>query len=156
MGIWIRRLIIIVCAIALIPNIISFFSGLTNGLPERVKSEVENGDAVLIDLDKKVNLENDEILFKHLVLAPQETSLIFEVHTNENGWSFPDSALILTDRQGNIYRKTSGSASGHTWGQYRINHYEPLKTDVETIVLDFEWFDRKFQTEFSVDQGDLE
>ncbi|WP_163539564.1 hypothetical protein [Gracilibacillus sp. YIM 98692] len=156
MGIWIRRLIIIGCVIALIPNIISFFSGLTNELPENIKGKVNNEDAVLIDLDRKVNFENDEILFKYLVLAPDETSLIFEVHSNENGWSFPGSALELKDKQGNTYRITSGSSSGHTWGQYTINNYEPLEAGVETIVVDFEWFDRMFQTEFSLDQGGMQ
>ncbi|GGM38387.1 hypothetical protein GCM10011351_25610 [Paraliobacillus quinghaiensis] len=155
MGKWIRRLIIIACVIALIPNIYSFFSSLTNGLPEGIKEKVNNGDAVLIDLDKKINLENDEISFKHLVVAEDETSLIFEVRTNESGWSFPENALELRDKQGNTYRGTGGSSSGHTWGRYAINQYEPLKADVETLVVEFDWFDRMFQTEFSLDQGGL-
>ncbi|WP_018930898.1 DUF5643 domain-containing protein [Gracilibacillus lacisalsi] len=153
MGVWIRRLIIIACVMALIPNIFSFFSGLTNELPEHIQGKVNNGDAVLIDLDKKVNLENDEILFKYLVLAAEETSLIFEVHSKENGWSFPGSAFELKDKQGNTYRGTGGTSSGRTWGQYIVQNYEPLKEDVDTIVVDFEWYDRMFQTEFSLDQG---
>ncbi|MBU8907471.1 hypothetical protein [Desertibacillus haloalkaliphilus] len=155
MGIWIRRLIISACVIALIPNMISFFSGLTIDLPKDIKSKVNNGDAVLIDLDKKVTLENDEILFKHFVVAPDKTSLIFEVHANENGWSFPESAIELKDKQGNTYRMTSSYSSGYTWGQYMVNHYEPLEAGVETIVVDFEWYDRTFQTEFSLDQGGM-
>ena len=152
MGIVIRRLIIVACVIVLIPNILSFFSALTNGLPKELKEKVNNGDAVLIDLDKKVDFENDEILFKHLVLAPDETSLIFEVNPNENGWSFPDSALKLKDNQGNSYQRTSGSSSHYLGGQYTINHYEPLAAGVESIVLEFEWFDRMVQTEFSLNQ----
>ncbi|UOQ86913.1 DUF5643 domain-containing protein [Gracilibacillus salinarum] len=146
MGVWIRRLIIIVCIIVLIPNIVSFFSGMTNGLPENIENKVNNGDAVLIDLDKKVNLEGDDILFKHLVLAPEETSLILEVHKEENGWSFPESALELKDDKGNSYPVTSSSSSGETWGQYTVVHYEPLAANVETIEIKFEWFDRMFQT----------
>ncbi len=48
MGVWIRRLIIIACVIALIPNIFSFFSGLTNELPSIFKVKLITGMQYLL------------------------------------------------------------------------------------------------------------
>nr|WP_163579216.1 hypothetical protein [Gracilibacillus saliphilus] len=95
-------------------------------------------------------------MFKYLVLTAEETSLIFEVLSKENGWSFPSSSFKLNDKQGNTYRGKGGSSSVRTWGQYTVQNYEPLKENVDTIVVDFEWYDRMFQTEFSLDQGELD
>ncbi|WP_182199308.1 hypothetical protein [Paraliobacillus salinarum] len=120
-----------------------------------MQAKVNDGDAILIGLDKKIDLDNDKILLRHLVIAADATTLIFEVHPDENGWTFPEGALTLKDKQGNTYKNKASYASGYTWGQYIVSDYPPLEDGVEAITLDFEWFDRSFQKEIPLNQGEI-
>ncbi|WP_164669783.1 DUF5643 domain-containing protein [Virgibacillus doumboii] len=153
---WIRRLIIAAALILLIPNIFQFIVGIfERDIPKEITEQVEAANAKMVELNKEVSIDNDKIKFKNLVLSDEETLLIYEVHTDEPGWSFPSTALKLKDGKGNNYQTDGGSSSGHTWGEFIIYHYEPLPEDADKVVVDFEWYDRSFQAEFSLSQGEL-
>ncbi|WP_139180794.1 hypothetical protein [Virgibacillus salinus] len=152
---WIRRLFIVIALIILIPDIIMLTaSTFDRDIPKDIQKQVDSGDAKMIDLDEEVTIGQDEIRFKHLILSDDETTLIYEVHTEESGWSFPSGAIDLMDGKGNSYNASSGSSSGQSWGEFIIHTYKPLKDDVDTIIADFRWYDKSFQTEFSLNQED--
>ncbi|MGP4108498.1 DUF5643 domain-containing protein [Virgibacillus sp. L01] len=153
---WIRRLIIVIALIILIPDIIILtVSTFDRDIPKDIQKQVDSGEAKMIDLDKEVTIGQDKIRFKHLVLSDDETTLIYEVHTEEIGWTFPSEALDLKDENGNTYNGRSGSSSSQSWGEFIIHTYKPLKDDVETVIIDFQWFDKSIQTEFSLNQEEL-
>jgi hypothetical protein len=151
----IRRLIIIIALFLIYPNIFMMFDLFERDIPKEIIKQVENGHATMIDLDEEVSIGEDNIEFKHLILSESETLLIYEVHKKEQGWSFPHGALELMDQQGENYKISGSSSSGKSWGEFIITHYEALPNGVNEIVIDFDWYDRTFQTEFSLKQEEL-
>jgi hypothetical protein len=150
----VRRLIMVMALISLIPSIISLFASLTSDIPKEIRHQIKEGSAQQFELNKEVSLDQDKIKFKHLIVTAKETLLFYEVHEKEPGWSFPDSALKLMDEQGNVYQNDGSSSSGESWGQLSINHYDPLPKQTKKVVLDFNWYDRSFQTELTLEQGE--
>ncbi|MUK88576.1 hypothetical protein GMD78_09255 [Ornithinibacillus sp. L9] len=150
MGKWIRRIIILASLIMLIPNIFSFFSELGSDIPKHIRDEVESGNAIVYDVNEEVIVDQDTINFKHVVRTEDETMVIYEVHKHEPGWSFPTGALELKDEDGNDYSIQGGGSAGKPWGSIITMGYEPLPENVESIILDFNWYDRSFQLEVSL------
>jgi hypothetical protein len=148
----VRRLIIIITFILLIPNMISLIASLRSDVPKEIRRQIKEGSAQQFELNKVVSLDQDKIKFKHLIVTAKETLLIYEVHEKEPGWSFPDSAIKLMDEHGNVFQNDGSSSSGESWGQLAINYYDPLPKDTNLVVLDFNWYDRTFQTELTLEQ----
>jgi hypothetical protein len=142
----------VIALISLIPSIISLFGSVTSDIPKEIRQQIKEGSAQQFKLNKVVTLDQDKIKFKHLIVKTNETLLIYEVHKKEPGWSFPDSALKLIDEQGNFYQNDGGSSTGEPWGQMSINHYDPLPKQTKKVVLNFNWYDRSFQTELTLEQ----
>jgi hypothetical protein len=151
----VRRLIMVIALISLIPSMISLFASLKSDIPKDIRHQIKVGSAKQIELNKVVSLDQDKIKFKQLIITETETLLIYEVRTKEPGWTFPDTSLQLRDKQGNVYQYDGGSSSGESWGQLAINHYERLPKETKIVVLDFNWYDRSFQTELTLEQEDL-
>ncbi|MFD2043579.1 hypothetical protein ACFSTA_04230 [Ornithinibacillus salinisoli] len=155
MGKWIRRIIIVIAFIMLLPNIFTLLTDLGSDIPKETREQVESGNAMIYDLDKEVQLDQDIIKFKHLVRTEDRTELIYEVLTYEPGWSFPDNALELKDEQGNTYLFNGGSSSGNSWGAIIRMDYEPIPETLDKVILDFNWYDRSFQTDIMlIEEGD--
>ncbi|MBB6452511.1 hypothetical protein HNQ94_000956 [Salirhabdus euzebyi] len=155
MGKIIRRTLIIVCLFILIPDIIYMVTeAFSRDLPREIREKMNSGETFIIDVDEEVKLDQDIIEFEQILMLEDETLLLFEVHNNEPGWSFPATALSIKDDKGNNYTYRSGSSSGKKWGSIHFSNYDALPNDVQNLVIDFSWFDRSFRIEVPVDQED--
>jgi hypothetical protein len=148
----VRRLIMSIAFISLLPNMISLFDFFKSDIPKEIRQQVKDGSAKQIDFNKEVALDQDKIIIKQLILSEKETLLFYEVHTKEPGWSFPDSALQLTDKQGKVFQNEGSSSSSNSWGHFGMNRYKRLPKELNTVVVDFSWYDRSFQIELPLEE----
>jgi hypothetical protein len=148
----VRRLILVIAFILLIPNMIGLITSLKSDIPKDIRQQIKEGSATQFKLNKEVSLDQDKIHFKQLIITEEETLLIYEVHKKEPGWSFPDIALRLMDKQGKVYQSDGGSSSVDSWTEMSINYYERLPEGINKVILDFNRYDRTFQTELTLVQ----
>jgi hypothetical protein len=153
MGKLIRRLIIGIALLLLIPYVYDGIANLVESdIPKEYQKLIDAGKAEVYDLDEEVVLENDTIHFMHFILTDQKSVLIYEVHKEEPGWSFPDGALKLKDKNGNEYFYKSGASSGKNSGEYHVQVFEDIPNHLSEIILDFDWYDRSFEVEIPLDK----
>jgi hypothetical protein len=148
----VRRLILVITLIFLLPSIISLVTSFTSGIPNEIKQQVKAGEAIQYELNKEVSLDQDKIYFKKLIVTEKESLLIYKVYKKEPGWSFPNVAIRLKDELGNVFQSDGGSSSSDFKGQTTINYYERIPKGTEKVIVDFEWYDRKFQTVLALQQ----
>ncbi|WP_223701210.1 DUF5643 domain-containing protein [Sutcliffiella deserti] len=151
MGVWIRRIIIIVCLLALVPNLISLAtSPFDSVLPDEVKRQIKSGDAKAVKLNEEISFGQDTIHLQQLVFLEDETVLQFKVRKKEQGWSFPDGALKIVDSEGETLTMRGGGSSGTPGGSDNLNYYEKLPWDTNEITISIEWYDRSYEEVISL------
>jgi len=152
MGKWIRRAFILVGILLISPKIMELYSYFGDHTPQRIEEKVESGEMDVHKLNKEILLEDDRIHLKNLYTSPSETILQYVVRSNENGWSFPEGALRLKTQEGKSLLNRGGSMRNRGKAEFIISEYEPIPKNTSSIMVDFEWFDRSFQTEISLEQ----
>lgn len=140
-----RRSIIVICLILLIPLIVSFFSRFfyREYYSKDLKQLVKDGKADVIEVNKKIKIDNDTIQIQKIVNTNDSTNLIYR--TNESpGWSFSNSALVLYDEKGKK-QKNSSEGSMSILGAYGIISYDKIDKDSKKLIVKLEWYDRTGQ-----------
>jgi hypothetical protein len=149
---FLRRLLMGLAIILVLPNLFAFGERFKSDIPKEIREQVKSGSVKQFKLNQEVSLEQDTIEFKQLLLTETETWLVFEVNTKEPGWSFPNVSLQLNDGLGKTYQYEGGYSSGRPWGEFIVNHYERLPDEMDSVTVNFKWYDRAFQTELPLER----
>lgn len=138
-----RRFIIIMCIILLIPLLIA-------SIPEgkyfnkELQGKVKTGVAQVIEVNKKWKIDDDTIIIQRIIITDKNTYLRVSYVRNENGWSFPLESIELYDNKQKI-NISSDEEIGKLWGEDGLNEYERLSAGCKEITLKLQWYDRKME-----------
>ncbi|MHC1684545.1 MAG: DUF5643 domain-containing protein [Clostridiaceae bacterium] len=151
-----RRGIIIVCLILLIPFIMLVFSSFPEGkyYDDQLKDLVKNGQAEVIEINKKINIDDDTIYIYRIINTETETNLRYKI-LEKPGWSFSASALVIYDDYGKKQHHGGGS-SGKIWGEDGLAKYERINKNSKEITIKLEWYDRTGEIVVPLGKGDDE
>ncbi|WP_406770515.1 hypothetical protein [Candidatus Clostridium stratigraminis] len=145
-----RRGIMVICSLLLIPLIIT---GFPKGkyFNDELKTLVKNGKAEVIEVNKKIPIDNDTIYIERIINTDTQTILRYKI-VEEPGWSFPSNVLLLYADAGNKHQG-GGSSSGKFWGEDGIINYERISKATKEITIRLEWYDRVGEVVIPVDKG---
>jgi len=120
---------------------------------DELKALVKNGKAEVIEVNKKIKIDNDTIYIERIINTDTETNLRYKV-VEEEGWGFPNSALVLYDEKGKKQQRSSAS-NGKSWGEDGIISYERIDKDSKSITIKLEWFDREGEVVIPIEKGEV-
>lgn len=149
-----RRSIIVICSIFLIPLIILVFASFPRGkyFTSNLKAQVKSGKADVIEVNKKIKIDNDTIFIERIINTATETTLRYKV-IEAPGWSFSNSALVLYDEKRKKNQK-SGESIGKIWGEDGIISYDRIDKESKEITISLEWFDRRGNVVIPIRKGE--
>lgn len=149
-----RRSIIVICSILIIPLIILALASFPKGkyFNSNLKVLVKNGKADVIEVNKKIKIDKDTIYIERIINTDTETNLIYKV-IEVPGWSFSESALVLYDEKGKKNQK-GGESIGKIWGQDGIIIYDRINKNSKKITISLEWFDRRGKVVIPIGKGE--
>lgn len=136
-----RRTVIVICAILLIPLI---FCSISEGkyFYKELKAKVDNGIARVIEVNKKLKIDDDAIIIQRIIITDKNTYVRVRYVQSQPGWSFPLSSIVLYDNKGKV-DYYAGEGSGRLWGEEGINEYNQIGNDCKKIIIKLQWYDRK-------------
>lgn len=144
-----RRVIIVICIILLIPLLII-------SVPEEkyfyndLKDKVKIGTAQVIEVNKKWKIDDSTIIIQRIISTNKNVYVRFRYVENKSGWSFPSNSIELYDDKGKKYM-VAGEDIGKLWGEEGINEYDRPSADCKEIILKLQLYDRKM--EFKIPYG---
>lgn len=140
---FLRRSIIIICAILLIISNINIFPE-SKYYYDEIKNQVSAKKAEDIEINKSMTIDKDKIIIERIIIAKDAVYLRYSTRMNGLGWSFCDgNAIKMYDDKQHLYICTGGGTSGKIWGQDGVIEFEKLDKDARYIVLKLDWYDRK-------------
>lgn len=136
-----RRSVIIICTILLIPLI---FCSIPEGkyFNKELNAKVNSGAAKVIEVNKKLKLDNDTIIIQRIIITDKNTYVRMRYVQSQMGWSFPFSAIELYDDKGKV-DYYGGEDAGKLWGEEGIDKYNQISNDCKKITIKLQWYDRK-------------
>ncbi|WP_058307662.1 hypothetical protein [Gracilibacillus massiliensis] len=151
---FIRRTLIIVALLLLVPDILAGIKGvLPVSIPDNLEAKINASEAIHYEIDKEAQVGADHIYFKHLIISDEATILIYKIKKGEQGWSFSESAMYLTTAEGKSYEFNGGSSSHWGYISSSVSGFEKIPIDTESITIEYEWYDRSFQVDVPIDNG---
>lgn len=150
-----RRSIIVICLILLIPIILPNFSGLKNGkyYSDELKTLVKDGKADVFEVNKKIKIGGDTIYIERIINTDKETNLRYKI-IEKPGWSFSNSALALYDDKGKKQQR-GGELHGTPLGENGIIVYDRVDKDSKKIIIKLEWYDRAGEVVIPIAKGGI-
>lgn len=147
-----RRSIIVICSVLLIPLV---FTSFPNGkyFNDELKTLVKSGKAEVIEVNKKIPIDNDTIYIERIINTDTQTILRYKI-VEEPGWSFPSNVLLLYDDAGKKHQG-GGASSGRFWGEDGIINYERISKASKEITIRLEWYDRVGEVVIPIDKGGI-
>lgn len=118
---------------------------------DELKTLVKSGKADVIEVNKKIHIDNDTIYIERIINTDKSTILRYKI-VEEPGWSFPNNALVLYDDKGKKHQG-SGTSNGKPWGEDGIISYEKIDKDTKVITIKLEWYDRFGEVVIPIDKG---
>jgi hypothetical protein len=145
-----RRSIIVICTILLIPLV---FTSFPKGkyFNDELKALVKNGKAEVIEVNKKIYIDKDTIYIERIINTDTQTILRYKI-VEEPGWSFPNNSIVLYDDAGKKYQG-GGASSGKFWGEEGIIDYEKISKASKKITIRLEWYDRVGEVIIPINKG---
>ncbi|UOQ85776.1 DUF5643 domain-containing protein [Gracilibacillus salinarum] len=148
MGKIIRRSIIIISIILLLPEIFAIIIGLIPvKIPDNIKNKIAAGEAVHYKIDQSFSLNNQTLYLKHLILMKGNTTIIYKVKSAETGWHFSSSRLQLKDEKGNVYAYNGARSTGNSKMTSNVSGFEPIPLGAQSVFVQYKWYDRFFEIE---------
>lgn len=148
-----RRSIIAVCSIMMVPILMTVFTGFPKGkyYSKELKALVKKGRAEVIEVNRKLNIDGDIIYIERIINTDTESNIRYRT-LEKPGWSFPGSVLVLYDDKG---KKLIGGymSSGWLWRQDGIITYERIDKDSKEITIKLEWYDRSGEIIIPINKG---
>ncbi|QZY54165.1 hypothetical protein [Crassaminicella profunda] len=148
-----RRIIIIICLVILIPEIIHSLPKDKYLDDNKIKRAIEKGEAEVIELNIKDKIDNDIFTAERLIIGKEESYLIYSLRKSEVGWSFPAPIQIYDEKNKN-YQCTQGFSRGklylsinRRYGDEGVLRFDKIEKDVKMLILKLEWYDRKMEIE---------
>ncbi|BBI34251.1 DUF5643 domain-containing protein [Cohnella abietis] len=140
----IRRLIIVVFAIILIPKAIEYIPQSDKGGPDNIKALAQDGPVTQYEINKSFEIDKDKFTVDTLFVTPKQVVIHYTYRTKEpSGWSFPSSAIKLFESNGEELVMDSSGNDGRPWGSTGLIYYSALKNTSSSLSLKYEWYDRQ-------------
>lgn len=145
-----RRSIIAICIFLLLPVLFNLFSLLYNRLSTgkyytiELKNEVKSGAAQVIEVNKKMKIDNDTLIVRRIINTDKNTYVILSYIPRNSGWSFPFNTIKLYDDQGIVNVSGAGGQGGFFREDF-LTKYDRVNTDCKEITLKYEWYDRNVE-----------
>lgn len=147
-----RRAIIIICSILLIPLIIT---SIPSGkyFDSYWKKWITGENAKVIEVNKKWKIDNASIIIQRVILTDKHAYIRARCVSFEPGWSFPLESIKLYDDNGKVYRMVGSEGKGKLWGGEEITEYEKIPKDCSEITLRLQCYDRKAELKIPCKRG---
>lgn len=100
-------------------------------------------DSIVYKINKSLSIDNDKFIVERLIMDDKDIYIEYKLITFEKGWTFPDSAITLINSKGKELQGRGSFSSGKIWGEQGVLKYDCDIKDGETIIVRFEWYDRK-------------
>jgi len=149
----VRRGIIVIFAILLVPRAISFIPD-SRGDKENIKALEQDGPVTEYEIDRTMTIDQDRFTVNEIYWTPKQTVIRYTYRTQDSaGWSLPQTALKLYGPQGEEYHFDSSSSSGSPWGSTGFIYYDSSKEPPPSLNLVFEWYDRRAELNIPLQKG---
>jgi hypothetical protein len=149
----IRRGIIVIFAILLVPRALAFVPD-TRGDKENIKALKQDGPVTEYEIDKTMAIDQDRFTVNELYWTPKQTVIRYTYRTQDPaGWSLPQMAFKLYGPQGEEYPFDSSSSSGSPWGSTGFIYYDSSKELPPSLNLVYEWYDRRAELNLPLRKG---
>ncbi|WP_239616758.1 hypothetical protein [Cohnella mopanensis] len=146
----IRRIIIIVFAILLLPRILTLIPD-NRGDKENIKALEKDGPVVKYDIHQSMLLDQDRFTVNEIYSTPKQVVLRYTYRPKGTaGWSLPENAFKLYDSSGNELRYSGSSSSGTPWGSTGFINYSALIEPTTSMRLVYDWYDRNIELTFPI------
>jgi hypothetical protein len=139
----IRRLIIVIYGILLIPAALSLFPSNTG--KESIKLLQQDGPVNKYEINKKMVFDGDVFTVKELYVSSKQVVLHYSIRKQvPEGWSFSQSALKLMTSNGEELMQHSSGSHISPWSEngYINYSYSGMKQPIASLSLTFDLYDR--------------
>lgn len=99
-----------------------------------------------------MKVDNDTVLIKRIINTQDKTYIRYALIRLEQGWSFSEEAIKITDDKGKQYNGRGGGWSGKMWGQDGLIELDRISEDAKYLTFNLEWFDRKDELRISLEK----
>ncbi|QMV39996.1 DUF5643 domain-containing protein [Cohnella cholangitidis] len=149
----IRRGIIVIFAILLVPRAIAFVPD-SRGDKENIKALKQDGPVTKYEVHQTMAIDQDRFTVNELYWTPKQTVIRYTYRTQDaGGWSLPQIAFKLYGPQGEEYKFDSSSSSGSPWGSTGFIYYASSKEPPTSLNLVYEWYDRRAELNLPLQKG---
>lgn len=141
----VRKAIIIICTILLIPIILtSIPSGkyLDNA---ELKDKIKKGTAYDIEVNKSLKIDNAVLTIQRITFTNENTYLRYNYKHKKIGGNFYFQSIELYDDNGNKYISHGGESKGKLFGQDDLISYNFINSNSKEITLKLQLYDRNFE-----------
>ncbi|WP_256758083.1 hypothetical protein [Cohnella sp. WQ 127256] len=139
----IRRTLIVILAIVMIPQVIDLFP-TSSDVKGTIKLLEQDGPVTKYKINKRMEIDLDTFIVKTLYVTPKQVVLHYSYKSKvAGGWSLPQNAFKLFDPRGNELQYRSSTSSGNSRGSTGFLAYDKLTVSASNLNLIFEWYDRK-------------
>lgn len=147
-----RRAIIIICSILLIPLIMSSIPSVKY-FDSTWKKQMISDNAKVIEVNKKWKIDNASIIIQSVILTDKHVYIRSRYVSFEQGWSFPLEAIEIYDDKGKKYMNVGSTDEGKLWGEEGMAEYEKIPKTCKEITLKLQYYDRKAELKIPCKRG---
>lgn len=147
-----RRTIIIICSILLIPLIISSVPS-TKYFGSTWKKQMTSDNAKVIEVNKRWKIDNASIIIQRVIITDKHAYIRSRCISFDPGWSFPLDSIEMYDDNGKRYMNVGSEGKGKPWGGEEITEYEKIPKDCKEITLKLQCYDRKRELKIPCKRG---
>ncbi|MFL0251060.1 hypothetical protein ACJDT4_11555 [Clostridium neuense] len=147
-----RRAIIIICSVLLIPLIMSSIPS-AKYFDSTWKREMTADNAKVIEVNKKWKIDNAYIIIQRVILTDKHVYIRSRYVSFEQGWSFPLETIEIYDDKGKKYMHVASTGEGKLWGEEEMAEYEKVPKNCREIVLKLQHYDRKAELKIPCKRG---
>ena len=151
-----RRLLLALLLLATLPLIVDQAVNAPafarSGPDPAIRELLAEGRAASYDLDAALVVDGMRLSIDRAVATDDALYLYYRAERDKGGWSFPDSALQLTDERGTVYLWRGGYASGKYWGQTGAFMFDRPDDPLGRLTLSFERYDRSASASFALEE----
>jgi hypothetical protein len=142
-GTVIRRVIIVIFGILLIPQAIALIPGEDNDKAELQALE-KDGPVSVYETNAVMNIDQDVFTVNEVYITPKQIVLHYTLHKAEpGGWSFPNSAVKLIGPNGEELFQRSAGSSGKPWGAVGTLYFDAIKGSYKNLKVKYDLYDRQ-------------
>ncbi|QYR22463.1 hypothetical protein KZ483_05665 [Paenibacillus sp. sptzw28] len=142
-GTLVRRVIIVIFGILLIPQAIELFSVEDNSKAE-LKALEQDGPVSVYETNALMHIDRDVFTVNAVYITPKQIVLHYTLHKAEpGGWSFPHSAVKVIGPNGEEPFQHSAGSNGKPWGTEGTLHFDAIKGSYNSLKVKYDLYDRQ-------------